>query len=121
MDIKSKLVLNILARQCRDGNYRIIEVSDIIMSLPKHYRMDNEAVKHVFTYLERQDMISIKYDDDDTFCLAVLPYGFETYENNSNKKIKSKSKNWQILWCFLSSLIGTTLGILVSYFIIKFI
>lgn len=125
MDTKTKLVLKILANECRDGNYKIVETSDIILSLPKHYRMDFEAIKHILSYLERQDIISIKYDDDGVYCLAVLPYGFEILESEKSNLIrKDKSKEQKInittvILSFISALIGTILGIIACYFIIK--
>ena len=125
MDTKTKLVLKILANECRDGNYKIVETSDIILSLPKHYRMDFEEIKHILAYLERQDIISIKYDDDGVYCLAVLPYGFEILESEKSNLIrKDKSKEQKInittvILSFVSALIGTILGIIACYFIIK--
>lgn len=125
IDTKSKLVLKILAKECQNGSYKIVEISDIIMSLPKHFRMDSEAVKHILSYLERQDIISIKYDDDDTYCLAIMPYGFEVLENEKPRLIKQKeSKEKQInfstiIFSFISAMIGTALGILFCYFILK--
>lgn len=125
IDIKSKLVLKILAKECNNGNYKIIEIPDIIMALPRHFRMESEAIKHILTHLERQDMISIKYDDDDVFCLTVLPFGFETLENDKPKflkkeKIKDKKLNVAtIILSFASAFFGTSLGILICYFILK--
>ena len=125
IDTKSKIVLSILAKECKDGSYKIVEVPDIIMALPKHFRMDSEAVKHILTHLERQDIISIKYDDDDVFCLAVLPYGFEILENEKPKKLThTKEKEAKINWlmvflCFFSTLFGTSIGILVTFFLLK--
>lgn len=125
IDTKSKLVLKILANECQNGSYKIVEISDIIMSLPKHFRMDSEAVKHILSYLERQDIISIKYDDDDTYCLAIMPYGFEILENEKPRLIKQKeTKEKQInfstiIFSFISAMIGTALGILFCYFILK--
>ncbi len=121
IDSKSKLVLKILAKECSGGSYKIVEVADIIMAMPKYLRADSENVKHILTYLERQGMISIKYDDDDVFCLAVLPYGLEVLEENPNKKEK-QTKNFNLLnifLCFLAALFGTTLGIVICYFIIR--
>ena len=124
-DIKTKLVLKILAQECRNGNYKIVEVSDIIMALPKRFRMDSDAIKHILEHLERQDFISIKYDDEDIYCLAVLPFGFEILENDSlsdlNRK-KEKQKKFSMLTfilCFASALLGTTLGILICYLILR--
>lgn len=125
IDTKSKLVLKILANECQNGSYKIIEISDIIMSLPKHFRMDSEAVKHILSYLERQDIISIKYDDDDTYCLAIMPYGFEILENEKPRLIKQKEPKEKrinistIIFSFVSAMIGTALGILFCYFILK--
>ena len=125
IDIKTKLVLKILAQECRNGNYKIVEVSDIIMALPKRFRMDSDAIKHILEHLERQDFISIKYDDEDIYCLAVLPFGFEILENDSfsdlNRK-KEKQKKFSMLTfilCFASALLGTTLGILICYLILR--
>lgn len=118
IDTKSKLVLSILAKESSDGSYKIVEIPDIIMALPKRFRMDSDAVKHILTHLERQDIISVKYDDDDVFCLAVLPYGFEILENEkpiSIKKIKEKPQKvgfLTIFLCFLSSLLGSGLAVL---------
>ena len=125
IDTKSKLVLNILAKECGNGSYKVIELSDIIMALPRHYRMDGEAVKHILTHLERQDIISIKYDDDDVYCLAVLPYGFEILENEKPKRIKHEATNKKniniatVVLSFISALVGTTLGIVICYFLLK--
>lgn len=125
LDSKSKLVLKILAKECNDGSYKIIEGADVISSLPKHYRTDSDGLKHILTHLERQDMISIKYDDDDVYCISVLPFGFEALESEKPKIIKKdiyKEKSlskWTIFLSFISALLGTTIGIIVAYFILR--
>ncbi|MBE7076125.1 MAG: hypothetical protein E7375_03585 [Clostridiales bacterium] len=121
IDLKSKLILKILAKECENGNYKIIEISDIILSLPRHYRMDSEAVKHILTHLERQDIISIKYDDDNLFCLAVLPYGYQILEDEKySKKNKNKKLAWaNIIISFFSALLGTTFAIFLCYYILE--
>lgn len=114
IDIKSKIVLNILSKETKNGGYKIFDLSDIIMSMPKHYRADKESVKHMLFYLERQDAISIKYDEDDKFCIAVLPYGYELLENEKpsfqgQKHYTEKEKN-QFVFPFLSALLGSIIG-----------
>ena len=124
IDVKSKIVLNILAKEIKNGGYKIFDLSDIIMSMPKHYRVDKESVKHMLFYLERQDAISIKYDEDDRFCIAVLPYGFEILENEKPKfyrQEKSNDPNTSSLQVFLFSLLGSLLGSLVIALIFKFV
>lgn len=122
IDTKSKLILSILAKECENGNYKIVEISDIIMSLPRHFRMDSEAVKHILTYLERQDAISIKYDDEDVYCLAILPYGYQILETAKPKLIYSnetKTSKFSAILCFLSALLGAIVGIVASFLIMK--
>lgn len=119
IDAKSKLVLKILSKECGNG-YKIVEIPDIIMALPKRFRMDSENVKHILTHLERQDMISIKYDDDDIYCVSVLPFGYETLESEQTPQSKkSHSAFWSVLLCFLGSLVGGFLGALAFFFISK--
>ena len=123
LDTKSRLVLSILYQEAKNGNYKIFEIQDIIMSLPKRYRMDTQSVKNILNHLERQDIISIKYDDEDKFCLCVLPYGFEIIENEKPSKITYKEKkqtstiNYPLfaIICFLSSF----LAVLLCFFMFK--
>ena len=125
LDTKSKLVLNILSKECAGGTYKIIECSDIIMSMPKNYRVDFDGIKHILNHLERLDMISIKYDDDEVFCLAIMPNGFEELEQNnklSGKKIKSKyNKITYIFILIIGVFITSFLGCLFAFFIINLI
>ncbi len=121
LDTKSKLVLKILAKESSGGSYKIFESADIISLLPKHYRTDSEGIRHILTHLERQDLISIKYDDDDTYCLAVLPFGFEEIEENNikPKKDKIKSNKITILISFWIGLLGAVIGAVITYLFLK--
>lgn len=121
LDTKSRLVLSILYQEAKNGNYKIFELQDIISSLPKRYRMDTQTVRNILIHLERQDIISIKYDDEDKFCLCVLPYGFEIVENEKPSKIAFREKkqtssiNYPLfaIICFLSSFLG-----ILTYFLL---
>ncbi len=123
LDTKSRLVLSILYQEAKNGNYKIFELQDIIMSLPKRYRMETQTVRNILNHLERQDIISIKYDDEDKFCLCILPFGFEIIENEKPSKITYKEKkqsnsiNYPLLSiiCFLSSF----LAVLLCFFLFK--
>ena len=122
IDTKSKLVLQILAKESGDGSYKIVEISDIIMALPRHFRLDSESVKHILTHLERQDIISIKYDDDGVYCLCVLPFGNEILESEFDNKKKDEG-NFPRLWLlifiiFCCCLVSSSLSLLLAYILI---
>ena len=120
LDIKSKIVLKILQKECPNGAYNLVEAKDIISAMPTKYRVDNDGLNHILIYLERQEYISIKYDEEDVFCLCVLPFGNEVLENDY--KQKSERKNSPRLWfilllSFAFSVLGSLLGCLLCTYL----
>ena len=97
LDIKSKLVLKILQKECPGGSYKIVEAKDIVSSMPIKFRVDNDGLDNILIYLERQEYISIKYDDDGIYCLCVLPFGNEVLENEISQKKEGKFPSLKIL------------------------
>ena len=117
LDIKSKSVLKILIKECPYGSYNIIESKDIISAMPSRYKIDLEGLDNILIYLERQEYISIKYDDDGVYCLCVLPFGNEVLENEDNKKREDKKspRLWLFLIInFLSVFIAGLLGTMIA-------
>lgn len=112
IDIKSKLVLKILSKECPNGGYGIVETKDIISALPAKYRVEPEGLQHILIYLERQEYISIKYDDDGVYCLCVLPFGNEIIEKN-NEKQKSEGKIPHLWLVFILAFLGSVCGSLI--------
>lgn len=106
LDLKSKIVLKILSKECPNGAYKIVDASDIISAMPSKYKVNTETLKHILIYLERQDCISIKYDDENIYCLAVLPLGFEICETSSKKEGQSKKQLPIPLYFFIIFLLG---------------
>lgn len=119
LDIKSNLVLKILKKECHGQEYKIIEKTDIIYALPVKYRVSEEALDHIITYLERSECIHVKYDDENVYCLCILPYGEQINENDKADK-KKKNKNITIIiLTFISALLGGIIGSIISH-LIKF-
>ena len=117
LDIKSKLILKILVKECPYGSYNIIESKDIISALPNKYKIDIEELENILIFLERQEYISIKYDDDGVYCLCVLPFGYEILENEANKKREDKKspRLWvYVIFIFLASFLGSFLAVVIA-------
>ena len=117
LDTKTKTILKILAKECGKGGYKIIELSDIRTALPKHLHMENAAIKHILTYLEREDMISIKYAEETLFCIAILPLGIQTIEALSNTPAPQHRTTTltSLLFPFLASFLGAFLALLLTH------
>ena len=114
LDIKSKLVLKILQKECPNGAYNLVEAKDIVSAMPIKYRVDTDGLNNILIYLERQEYISIKYDDEGVYCLCVLPFGNEVIETEGKQKDERKFPR---LWifaviCFLSSFLGSLAALL---------
>jgi len=115
LDIKSKLVLKILQKECPNGAYNLVEAKDIILAMPIKYRVDNDGLNNILVYLERQEFISIKYDDEGVYCLCVLPFGNEVIESDGKQK---SERNFPRFWIIvlltsLSSFVGALLANLI--------
>lgn len=124
LDIKSKIVLKTLIRQCPGGSYKIVESRDIISSMPNKYKLDLDGLENILIYLERQECISIKYDDDGVYCLCVLPYGYEILEKEQNKKRENNKfpPFWLLsLTMFLITLLSSTMALIFAKFLLKIV
>lgn len=119
LDIKSKLVLKIIIKECPNGQYSIIENSDIISALPNKYKLDSEGLQNTMNYLEHLDCVSIKYEEDGVYCVCVLPFGYELIENDNQRNEKGKSPNnyWLFIIVFALTILGSILGNIISKFI----
>jgi hypothetical protein len=120
LDIKSKLVLKILVKECPNGAYSIVEGKDIISAMPTRYRVEQDGLDNILIYLERQEYISIKYDDDGVYCLCVLPFGNEVLESDDNKKRENamRPRLFPIFaLMFFASLLSSAIVLIIAYFL----
>ena len=117
LDVRSKSVLNFLVKECSEGSYKIIEASDILSALPKNFNADKEIISQIIKHLENGEYVSVKYSDDDQFCLCPLPFGRQFIESDDIQLTNTKSiKNIGAkiyIYAFLSALIGSFLGTLI--------
>lgn len=111
LDTKSTLILKILQKECKNGSYKILDKNDIISALPTRYRCDTDELDHIISYLERQDYVSVKYDDDSIYCLCILP---AINEITTPKKKKKEKKFLLPLIVFVLAFIGAFGGAMIA-------
>ena len=122
LDIKSRIVLKILIKECPNGAYKIVESRDIISAMPNKYKVDFDGLDNILIYLERQECISVKYDDDGVYCLCVLPYGNEILEKEQNKKRENTKPPpfWLlILTIFFVTFLSSTVALIFVRLLLK--
>lgn len=117
LDLKSNLVLKILQKECHGSGYKVIDKADIISAMPAKYRVDEDGLENIITFLERNECVHVKYDDDNVYCLCILPIGNQITENQvSQKKQKPKYVAFALI-CLIFSLIGGLIGAIIAKFI----
>ena len=106
-----------MQKECRTSGYKVIDKADVISALPAKYRVDEEGLDHIITFLERSECIHVKYDDDNVYCLCILPLGNQLTEKESDNKKEKPKYALLIVFASIFSLIGGFLGSIIAKFI----
>lgn len=83
---KYLLVLEVLIKECQDGSYRILEKSDLLSLLSNKCKMSENELDKIVSSLEKDELISLKYEDEKVYCVCVLPKGTKLLEEQKNKE-----------------------------------
>lgn len=116
IDKKSYEILKYLANEC-DNGYKVIEVEDILKEI-KENDINQILLKQTLIYLDKNGYISIKYNDDNVYCVSMLPYGRQFIETRNVKDKQSKDMKITIRKLYfeilLIAFLGAFLGTLIS-------
>ena len=85
LDKKTANVLSVVNDQCKDNNYIIIKNEDITPHLKKRNKLSNEEIKSSVNYLAEREYIQLKYAEEGTYCLTMLPKG-RLFEEQQKEK-----------------------------------
>ena len=117
LDIRSKAVLEYLVKECKEGSYRVIDSGELINSIPKKFKADIGTVNVCMEYLEKGNYVSIKYKDDNMYCVTPLPFARQMLENESNIKAKYRKffgvGSLLYILVFVFAFLGSFLAIIV--------
>lgn len=122
LDIRSQIVLRSINKQCSSGSFQVVEISDLIQSMPKQYKADANLISQCVHELERCGYIEVKYSDSEVFCVCPLPKGRMEFENDIEQINQQNKKKIRLFWIvcgiFILQIISTFLGCLLFRFII---
>lgn len=113
LDKRSEVLLRIINKECNEGSYKVIDVDDILRLMPNRFKVDLETINQLMNYLKSGDYISIKYSDNEVFCVSPLPRGRRMFELEKEERRLSKKKIFKfflmsIFYLFL--IFGACLG-----------
>ena len=91
LDKQTSTLLANLNAICQDGSYKVIEKNELINSVSKKNKIDEDALKAMIEHLQERNYLSIKYSDDKVYCLSVLPKG-RLFEEKSKELANEKRK-----------------------------
>jgi len=113
LDKRSEALLRIINKECSEGSYRVLEVDDLIRLMPKKFKVDFDTISQLMGYLKTGEYVSVKYSDNEVFCVSPLPRGrriFEVEQEEKNSSKKSKLKKFFLLTFYLLLIFGVSLG-----------
>jgi hypothetical protein len=126
LDKKTANVLGAVNEQCKDNNYVIIKNEDITPHLSKKNKLDHDAIKETISYLAEREYIKLKYAEEGTYCLTMLPKGRLFDEEQKEKRYYLREehiRNLKFMFkvAFVSALfsfLGAAAGyVVVNYFL----
>lgn len=118
LDKKTTAVLKVLGRLGEDCAYKVITVEEILSSLSSRSQYDNDSVKQIIEFLQKQEYIVLKFEEDVTFCYSLLPKARIYLEQDSIKAKPKKQRlpyGWLIL-CMLACVVGSFVANLLFYY-----
>ena len=113
LDKRSEALLRIINKECNEGSYRVLEVDDLIRLMPKKFKVDFDTISQLMGYLKTGEYVSVKYSDNEVFCVSPLPRGrriFEVEQEEKNINNEAKLKKFFLLTFYLLLIFGVSLG-----------
>lgn len=119
MDKLTEKLLKIINDIVKDGNYKVIENSEILSKMPKKHNLSIDDLKNMIKYLTERDYIDVKFIDDKNLCVASLPKGRLHFENILNQTKTTSAYRKLFLASMLVSGIMAFLGAFLAVFLFK--
>ena len=119
LDKKTISVLKILNKLSEGSAYKVITVDDVLNSLTSKSQYDNEVIKQIIDFLEKQQYINIKFSEDNTYCYSLLPKARICLEQETKPRSKKQNFSWlSYLFTMLAAFLGTLLALFIFFYLI---
>ena len=115
---KFSIVLEVLINECQDGGYRILEKTDLLSLAAKRCKITESDLEKIVSSLEKEELISLKYEDENVYCIAVLPKGIKMNEDKKNKEKRPTFPRLNYFLIFLISFIACFIACLIANLIL---
>jgi predicted transcriptional regulator len=118
LDKKSLSVLKVLNKLTDGTAYKVTTSDEIISMLTQKAQYDNDSIRQIMDFLEKQEYLTIKFSEENTYCYSLLPKAHIVIEQESSKP-KAKKSNltaMQYVLVAISAFVGTMLALLIFFY-----
>ena len=118
LDKKSLSVLKVLNKLTDGTAYKVTTSDEIISMLTQKAQYDNDSIRQIMDFLEKQEYLTIKFSEENTYCYSLLPNARIVIEQESGKpKAKRNSLTaMQYVLVAISAFVGTMLALLIFFY-----
>lgn len=117
LDKKSLAVLKALNKLTDGTAYKVATSEEIISLLNQKSQYDNDSIKQIMDFLEKQEYLTIKFSEENTYCYSLLPKARIVLEQEAthSKPKKQGLSMTQYLLVATASFVGTILALIVFF------
>lgn len=119
MDLRTEKFFELINDLCKDGNYKVLEIAEILAMLPKKYHFSYEDLQNMLKYLTEHDFIDVKFVDEKNLCVASLPKGRLHLENQLKEDKASDTYRKLFISSIVVSGLMAFLGAFVAVLLLK--
>ena len=115
LDKKSTAILKSLNKLSEGCTYKVVTSDEILLNISQKNLYDQENIKEIINFLDKQDYINIKFSEENTYCYSLLPKARIYLEQASlnNKSKKQKFQTMHYVFVMIASFIGTLLAMII--------
>lgn len=109
-------VLNLL---CEDDTYKVLDFDTMISKFSSKSKISKMDLEQSLDFLQAGNYIDVKYAEEDTYCLCVLPKGRMILEESLFESNTLSKFSKLLIFTSLSSGVMAFLGAMIAVLIMK--